>query len=267
MTGRLVRLAALLPVVALLRSPLDARAPLAAPAAAQDRDPAPATPRASAPIDLTGYWVSVVTEDWRYRMVTPAKGDYQAVPMTPEARKAADAWDPEADQAAGNGCRSYGAPAIMRVPGRTHITWQDEKTLRVEIDAGTQTRLLRFEATPAGGPSWQGDSLAQWERPGARGGGGRGGPGEAPPKAGSLKVVTKNLRAGYLRKNGVPYSENAALTEYFDLAPQPNGADVLAVTAIVDDPKYLTQSFVVSSHFRRQPDARGWDPTPCSATW
>src|SRR5204863_3787960 len=52
---------------------------------------APQLPKAAAPIDLTGYWVSIVSEDWRYRMVTPAKGDYQAVPMTPDAVKIADA--------------------------------------------------------------------------------------------------------------------------------------------------------------------------------
>jgi hypothetical protein len=234
------------------------------------------TPKAAAPIDLTGYWVSIVTEDWRYRMVTPAKGDYQAVPMTAEARKVADAWDPAADEAAGNPCKSYGAAAIMRVPGRVHVTWQDDQTLRLEIDAGSQTRVFRFEAPPAGTPSWQGDSFAVWERPGGRGGAGRGGPpgpggqapaDAAPPKGGSLKVVTKNMRAGYLRKNGVPYSENAVLTEYFDVAPQRNGNPLLVVTAIVEDPKYLTQSFVVSSQFRKQADARGWDPTPCSATW
>jgi len=228
----------------------------------------PPTGQSAAPIDLTGYWVSIVTEDWRYRMVTPTKGDYQAVPINADARKVADAWDPAADEAAGNQCKSYGAAAIMRVPGRVHLTWQDDKTMRVEIDAGTQTRLFRFEASPAGDASWQGESVAQWERPGGRGGAGRGGlPDAAPPKGGSLKVVTKNMRAGYLRKNGVPYSENAVLTEYFDVAPQRNGDQLLVVTAIVEDPKYLTQNFVVSSHFRKQADARGWDPTPCSSTW
>ena len=104
----------------------------------------PRAPRAAAPIDLTGYWVSIVTQDWRWRMVTPAKGDYQGIPMTPEARKVADAWDPARDEAAGEQCRSYGAPALMSVPGRLHITWQDDTTLKVETDAGTQTRLLRF---------------------------------------------------------------------------------------------------------------------------
>jgi hypothetical protein len=236
--------------------------------AQESRGVLPLTPKAGAPIDLTGYWVSIVTQDWRYRMVTPTKGDYQAVPMNADARKVADAWDPAADEAAGDQCKSYGAAAIMRVPGRVHVTWQDDKTLRLEMDAGMQTRLFRFEASPAGTRTWQGDSLAEWEKPGGRGPGGGAGPATAPPpRGGSLKVVTTNMRPGYLRKNGVPYSEKAVLTEYFDVAPQPNGDQLLIVTAIVEDPKYLNQSFVVSSHFRRQADARGWDPSACSATW
>src|SRR5438045_4185750 len=113
--------------------------------------PPPQAPRVAAPIDLTGYWVSIVSEDWRYRMVTPAKGDYQAVPMTPDAVKLADAWNPEADTAAGNQCKSYGAPGIMRAPGRIHVTWDDDKTLKVEADAGTQTRMFKFDgSTPVG---------------------------------------------------------------------------------------------------------------------
>src|SRR3981081_1967443 len=96
-------------------------------AAAQDRD-LPAgpekTPRASAPIDITGYWVALVTEDWRFRMITPRKGDYPAVPMTEQARTIANAWDPAADEASGDQCKAYGAAAIMRIPARFHITWQ-----------------------------------------------------------------------------------------------------------------------------------------------
>jgi hypothetical protein len=239
----------------------------AAPPAGRGAQP-PATPRASAPIDLTGYWVSVVTEDWRYRMVTPARGDYQGVPMTPEAVKVADAWDPGADEAAGNQCKSYGAPAIMRVPGRIRVSWQDDNTLRLETDAGTQTRLFRFgapHATP-GTPTWQGESTAQWELPRA----GRGRPGGSPaetPKSGTLKVATTNMLAGYLRKNGVPYSARANLTEYFNVVRHRNGDQWLVVTAVVDDAQYLRQPLVVSSHFRKQADGAAWDPTPCSSTW
>ena len=239
--------------------PLHAQAP--------GRGPAQ-TPKAGAPIDLTGYWVAVVTEDWRYRMVTPTKGDYQGVPMTQESRRVADGWNPEADTAAGQQCKSYGAPAMMRVPGRLHIAWQDDTTLRIDLDTGTQTRLLRFgPATSKGESSWQGDSAARWEtQPAGRGGGG-GVVIPATPNGGWLKVTTTNLKAGYLRKNGVPYSEDAALTEYFDLGALPNGTPVLIVTAIVEDAKYLTQPFVVSSQFKKQADASGWDPTPCSSTW
>src|SRR5437868_4767316 len=107
------------------------------------------TPKAAAPIDLTGYWVSIVSEDWRYRMVTPTKGDYQGVPVTADAVKVAEAWNPDADTAAGNQCKSYGAPAIMRVPGRFHFTWDDDRSMKIEIDSGTQTRLLRFSTSGA----------------------------------------------------------------------------------------------------------------------
>ncbi|HTC88972.1 MAG TPA: hypothetical protein VK686_11780 [Bryobacteraceae bacterium] len=204
--------------------------------------------KASAPVDITGYWVAFVTEDWRFRMITPRKGDYQPVPMTPEARKVADAWDPAADEASGNQCKSYGAGALMRLAARFHITWQDDNTLRVESDAGTQTRLFHFDAlAPQGERSWQGNSSAQWEKPS------------------SLKVVTNNLRSGYLRKNGVPYSENAVVTEYFDIAPIPGGGQVLLVTAIVDDPQFLRQPFTTSSQFKKEPDGSKWDPTPCTA--
>src|SRR4029077_15636154 len=106
--------------------------------------PAPPTAKASAAIDLTGYWVAVVNEDWRYRMVTPAKGDYRGVPITQERLKNVNAWDTKADDTNRQQCQSYGAAAVMRVPGRIHVTWQDDNTLRVDTDAGTQTRLLQF---------------------------------------------------------------------------------------------------------------------------
>jgi hypothetical protein len=217
----------------------------------------PATAQAAAPLDLTGYWVSVVTEDWRYRMVTPAKGDYASVPLNADARKVADSWDPAKDEAAGEQCRSYGAPAIMRVPGRVHITWQDDNTMKVETDAGTQTRLFRFSGSPAGpGGDWQGASSASWETIGG---------GRAPVRGGSLKVVTTKIKAGYLRKNGVPYSANAVLTEYYDRTIEPNGDSWLIVTTIVDDPMYLNVPFITSTHFKKQADASGWNPTPCAA--
>lgn len=221
----------------------------------------PPTPRAAAPIDLTGYWVSVVTEDWRWRMVTPAKGDYASVPLNPEGRKVADSWDPQ-KESPGDACRAYGAAAIMRVPGRVHITWEGDRTLKLETDAGQQTRSFEFDgsASPLGERQWQGHSVAEWQQQFQTRGLGFGG---RPSAGGSLKVVTTHLRPGYLRKNGVPYSENAIVTEYFSRHSEPNGDEWFTVTVIVEDPKFLTMPFITSSSFKREPNQAKWDPTMC----
>jgi len=252
----------------------------------------PLTARQAAPIDLTGSWVAVVTEDWRWRMVTPPKGDVSSIPVNGEGRKAAMAWDAAADASSGNECRAFGVGGIMRQPGRLRISWQDPSTLKLEFDAGTQTRILTFDraAQPGGEKTWQGFSRAEWEGPGigrgpeappgpgagpagppVPGGGGQGLRGGPPPRGaaalrlgGSLKVVTTNFKAGYLRKNGVPYSEQATITEYFHRLPtHPNGDDWLNVVTVVEDPRYLAQPFYTSTNFRREADAAKFAPSPC----
>ena len=233
------------------------------PGGAQGRGGAPAapqTPRDAAPIDLTGYWVSVVNEDWRWRMVTPPKGDYASVPLNAEARKVADSWDQSQD----GRCEAYGAAGVMRLPTRLNISWENPTTLKIDIDAGEQTRRLIFDpaSTPAGGATLQGHSVAEWERPGGGRGGRGGGP---PPPGGSAKVVTTNMSGGWLRRNGVPYSASAVLTEHFDRFASPNGDEWLVVTSIVSDPKYLTQDFVTSTHFKKEADGSKFDPMPCKA--
>jgi hypothetical protein len=175
--------------------------------------------------------------------------------------------------------------------------------LKWETDQGQQVRLFKFGAsaqetqTTTVPPSWQGNSTATWEP--AAGGNfgapppGRGGaPGApavpaaaddnaappAPPafaapaiggrggnQNGWLKVVTTNVKAGYLRKNGVPYSEKATITEYFQPTPDTYGARYMVVTTIVEDPDYLVAPLVTSSNYKKLPDTNnGWDPQPCS---
>jgi hypothetical protein len=221
----------------------------------------PPSPQAAAPIDLTGYWETIVNEDWRWRMITPPKGDYESVPLNDEGRKVADTWDPDKDTAAGNQCKSYGAAGVMRIPGRVHITWENENTLRIETEAGTQTRTLHFGSAqpPAGEPTLQGYSVAQWQVPGPAGRAGRG------RVATTLKVVTTHMRAGYLRKNGVPYSANAVVTEYFNVLSEANGDRWLIVSNFVEDPQYLNQPFATSTHYKKLSDGSKWKPVSCTA--
>jgi hypothetical protein len=159
------------------------------------------------------------------------------------------------------------------------------------------------QSVDASARSWQGVSVATWEpvAGGGRGGaapagGARGGPGapaglpaapqaatddaaallpvNAPPAAagargnnqnGWLKVVTNNVKSGYLRKNGVPYSEKATITEYFQPMPETYGVRYMVVTTIIEDPEYLTGPLITSSNYKKLPDTNnGWDPQPCS---
>jgi hypothetical protein len=218
----------------------------------------PAAPRAVAPIDLTGQWVAVISEDWRWRMITPAKGDIVSIPLNLQGQHVAEAWDPARDEAAGEQCRAYGAPGLMRGPIRMRIAWADDNALRVDTDYGRQTRLLRFANTAAAhGPrTWQGATAAEWiVRDGGRG----------SPRFGTLKTVTTNLRPGYLRKNGVPYSERTVFTEYWDVHALPNGNRLLVNTNVVDDPVYLQLPFQTAIHYKLERDTGKWDPTPCDA--
>ncbi len=154
--------------------------------------------------------------------------------------------DPAKDEAEKDHCKAYGAPNIMRVPGRFHITWSDDRTLKIETDAGTQTRLLRFgPATgPAGPPSRQGNSVAAWERK-------------------ALRVETSNLLPGYLQYNGVPFDGNLKMVEYFDVITEPKGEIWLINDAVLTDPGVLVRSHKRSTHLRKQQDAKGWNPEPC----
>jgi len=199
-------------------------------------------------------------------MVTPPKGDYASVPLNPEGRRVADTWNAVKDQADGNSCKAYGAAGLMRLPTRLHITWADEKTMQVEADAGEQKRLFHFDGSKwqGGEPQWQGDSVASWEKqPQSRGFAPPFG-GPQPGKGGALKVVTTHMRPGYLRKNGVPYSGNARLTEYFDRI-EFDGIPYLILTSVVDDPQYLDETFITSEQFKFEPDGSSWKPKPCQA--
>ena len=284
-------------------------AALAVPLAAQQNQAGPQPPivqqvgRPGAPIDFTGTWAAVVTEDWQWRFVTPSVGDYTGVPMNNVADKLARAWNPEADVKAGEQCKGFGAAAINRLPTRLQISWVNDTTMKLDWDLGTQSRLVHFDkSAAAGAPSLQGHAIGEWidvPAPGGRGGGGGGGGAAAPAAAGGragapaaapagpggraggppaaaggrgaapaarpggLKITTTHLRPQYLRQNGVPVSDKAVVTEYLDIVPSPDGSQWLVVKTNVDDPTYLNAWYIVSSQFKKEPNASKWNPTPC----
>jgi hypothetical protein len=304
----------------------------AVPAAAQVAQGAPPPPtvqqaaRAAAPIDMTGTWASVVTEDWQWRFVTPIVGDYTGVPLNAVGNKLARSWNHDADLKAGEQCKAFGAAAITRLPTRLQISWADDNTMKLDFDLGTQSRLVYFDKSkqPAGAASYQGHAIGEWidvpaagggrggggggggnapanapiaETPaaatpgagapagrggaaaapaaagrggapaaaaaGGRGAGGRAGGGPPAPRAGGLRIVTTNLRAQYLRQNGVPVSEKAVVTDYLDIVPAPDGSQWLVVKTMVDDPAYLSGWYIVSSQFKKEANNAKWNPTPC----
>jgi len=221
--------------------------------------------RLNAPIDLEGTWVSIVMEDWRWRMALPLIGDFANIPINAAARELGMSWRPEAD--AGNECRAYGAPGIMSEPGRIKISWTNDQELQLDFDAGRQSRTFYFgnSAPSAGAPSRQGYSLAKWEAP--RGSGpvtfGLGLSPRGENVSRSLEVVTDNLIPGYLRKNGIPHSDQVTVTEYFDVIEISDGTTWMFVTIIVDDPVYLTEPWVTSMNFKKEVDDSKFNPLDC----
>jgi hypothetical protein len=241
-----------------------------APLWAQGR-PAPAKPvgaHAQAPFDLSGYWTSVISQNWRYRMIVPGPGEYADIPINMKAKEVADAWRAAPDIAAGKQCEAYGAAVLMRLPEHLHIAWQDAQVLRIDTDAGMQTRLLHFEPMAAGAataPSRQGYSAAKWVLPGA-GGLFAPQPAASTPRYGSLQVITDHMLPGLLRKNGVPYGSGTKMTEWWDLRAEPTGDQWLSISTKVEDPEYLMGPFIYDSVFQKEPDSSKWAPSSCSLT-
>ena len=94
-------------------------------------------------------------------MATPPKGDITGVPVSPAGRATANAWDHAKPD---DPCKPFGVAGLMRLPTRLHITWVDDETLKIETDAGAQTRTLHFKPTQDAGGDWQGVSIANWDR-------------------------------------------------------------------------------------------------------
>ena len=211
-----------------------------------------------------GYWVSLVTDDWRYRMLTPPKGNADYMPVNAEARRVMDEWDPAKDEAGGEACRGYGAGGVMRLPGRLHITWENDNTLKMDIDAGTQTRRFVFGAAPrrAAEPSWQGSPRRRAGCfPGRRGRGA-----ERPPR--SARRDDDAPASGLPAEERHPLQRQRTYHRVLRAPRRDEAQEYLAVTTMVDDPQYLALPYIKTYEYKKQPDASGLEshrPVPRSS--
>ena len=219
--------------------------------------PAP-PPRVAALVDLTGYWVSIVSEDWRYRQFTPPNGDYASVPLNANGRKAADAWDPARDEAAGEQCKAYGAAGLMRIPTRLHITWQDDNTLKMRLISGTKPAYSPMpdqKPVVAGGACRRRHGIIRARC--------------SPDAAALRRLAAPRVTTTQMRQSACDATAyrraNTVMTEYFNRFDIPGGDSYLVVTSEIVDPENLATPFWTSQNFKRQRDATGWNPQPCGS--
>ncbi len=225
--------------------------------------PAPSSQEAAA-FDMTGYWVSVVTEDWRWRMMVAEPGDTDnGTPLNQAGRELAEAWRPDDNEV--ESCLAFGGAGILRYPGRLHISWADEETLRIDFSAGEQTRLLHFNdeaSTTNATSSLQGYTTASWHKERQTRGMGFG-PQVTSFEGGNLKAYTRNLMPAFLQRNGVPYSDQTTIEDYYKVIDAPNGDRWLIITSVVSDPVYLRQNWITSTNFKYEANGDNWDPIDC----
>jgi len=211
-------------------------------------------PKDGSPVRHPGYWVSVVTEDWRFRHGDSPKGIYTGVSLNAEGRKIADAWDPANDEATGEQCRATGLRTSCGCPD-AFTSLQDEQTLKIETDAAKQTVCYISIAIRGRG------EIGRVFRK-------RHGTDPVGPRYRSSRFSEgchDQPQAGILAKEGVPYSASAVLTEYFDRVIEPTARRNLAITSTVRIQCIWRSRSSRHSHYKKQTDSSGWNPTPCSA--
>lgn len=191
--------------------------------------------------DFTGYWDNIMHEDTLFRTAGPPIGEYIGLPLTDAARAIANEWNPEDGYKPENQCKMHGGAYIMRSPIRFFLEYEDEVTIsiKIELEMGT-SRTIYLDGRPAEGPPTDmGHSVGVWE-------------------GDMLTITTTNMTVKYVRRNGVPNSEQAVMTEHFV-----RHGDYLSIISIIEDPVYLTQPLVRSVSFRKRSDEFKWVRFPC----
>jgi hypothetical protein len=200
-------------------------------------------------IDLSGEWNNIAFEDQADRRNGPELGDYTGFPLNDAARLRADSWMASIWSLPEWQCRPHPADYITVGPSTLHI-WKELTPLTRQVVAWhmewlrSKERVIYMDGRPHPSPdalhTWGGFSTGKWE-------------------GNTLTITTTHLKEGYLRRNGVPRSDLATMTEHLV-----RHADYLEWVTIINDPVYLTQPFIRTTEY--SVNLRGeLEPNPCSA--
>ena len=182
--------------------------------------------------------------------------------MNPAAQKIADAWDPAKDEAAGEQCKAYGAPGLMRGPTRLRITWLDDDTLKLETrlrDADAAVRLPRRPRRRAPRPG----RASRWRSGSSRAAAGA----AAAPRFGAHEDRSpRSCGPATCARTASRTATGTVFTEYWDLHTETNGDNYLVVTNIGERPDLPAGALDYGAALQaRTGRRRKWDPAPCDA--
>jgi hypothetical protein len=187
---------------------------------------------AHAQVNLVGYYNPIFDEDFVERIPGPDVGDYAGLPINDAARTRANTWDASLLTLPEHQCKPHPSTYGFRGVGQLRI-WEDR-------DPATQ-RLVKIHSPhpPELAPhTWQGFSTGRFE--------------------GDVLVVrTTHLKAGWIRRNGLPLSDRATMTERFF-----RHGDLLTHVMMIEDPVYLAEPLVKSNGFLLIPNGT-MEPYPC----
>ena len=193
-----------------------------------------AAARAAAQVDFSGEWAPRFHEDQPERVPGPELGDYLGLPINEAARLRADSWDASMQTLPEWQCRPHSADYIWRGPSPLTIR-KEENPLTREITA-FHAEWLRSIDNPIyldGRQHPPDDALHSW-----------GGFATGKWEGDMLTVTVTHLKEGYIRRNGMPRSDQATVTEHWM-----RHGDFLTVVTIVNDPVYLTEPFIRTTDY------------------
>ena len=205
---------------------------------------------ALAQMDMSGSWGARFNEDQPERIPGPELGDYLGLPITDGARQWALSWDPSRLTLPEHQCQVHVSPYIYRGPLQLRI-WEERDpdtqvliAIKHYISTYEQTRTIWMDGRPHppeyAAHTWQGFSTGKFD-------------------GDMLTVTTTHLKMGWIRRNGVPRSDTAVLTEHFV-----RHDNVLTLITVISDPLYLSEPFVRTTNWSSDPHQL-IAPYPCQA--